>query len=58
MERIGKPQGDALLLLILIVILGIGISVLFSASTYYAQRLYQDPYYFFRRQLLWESVKR
>jgi len=52
-EKIGKPRGDALLLLILIVILGIGISVLFSASTYYAQRLYQDPYYFFRRQLLW-----
>ena len=53
MERIGKPRGDALLLLILIVTLGVGISVLFSASTYYAQRMFQDPYYLFRRQLLW-----
>jgi len=52
-ERIGKPRGDALLLLILVVTLGVGISVLFSASTYYAQRMFQDPYYLFKRQLLW-----
>jgi cell division protein FtsW len=53
LERIGKPRGDALLLLILIAMIGIGLSVLFSASAYYAERLFADPYYFFKRQLLW-----
>lgn len=53
LERIEKPHGDALLLLVLILMSGIGLSVLFSASTYYAERLFQDPYYFVRRQLLW-----
>ena len=53
MERIGKPRGDALLLLILVAMIGIGLSVLFSASAYYGERLFADPYYFFKRQLLW-----
>ena len=53
MERIGKPHGDALLLLTLVAMLGIGLSFLFSASTYYAERLFADPYYFFKRQLIW-----
>ncbi len=53
MERIAKPRGDALLLLVVLVLLGIGLSVLFSASTYHAERLFDDPYYFFKRQLLW-----
>jgi cell division protein FtsW len=53
LERIGKPRGDALLLLILVAMIGIGLSVLFSASAYYAERLFADPYYFFKRQLLW-----
>ena len=44
MERIGKPRGDALLPLILALLLGIGISILLSASTYYAERLLQDRY--------------
>ena len=52
MERIGKARGDALLPLILALLLGIGISILLSASTYYAERLLQDRYYFFKRQLL------
>ena len=53
MERIGKARGDRALVLVLILMLGIGLSVLLSASTYYAERLFQDPYYFFKRQLLW-----
>jgi cell division protein FtsW len=53
LERIGKPRGDGLLILVLIVMLGIGLSVLFSASSYYAERLFEDPYYFIKRQLLW-----
>jgi len=53
LERIAKPRGDALLLLVVLVLLGIGLSVLFSASTYHAERLFDDPYYFFKRQLLW-----
>jgi cell division protein FtsW len=53
LERIGKPRGDALLLLVLIAMVAIGLSVLFSASTYYAERQFEDPYYFFKRQLIW-----
>lgn len=53
MERIGKARGDRLLVLVLILMLGVGLSVLLSASAYYAERLFQDPYYFFKRQLLW-----
>jgi cell division protein FtsW len=52
----GKPRADALMLLTLIVMLSVGTSVLFSASTYYAQRLFEDPYYFFKRQLLWVLI--
>ncbi|UCG00254.1 MAG: putative lipid II flippase FtsW [Spirochaetaceae bacterium] len=36
--------------------LGIGLSVLFSASTYYGDRLFEDPFYFFKRQLLWVTL--
>ena len=53
MERIEKPRSDAVLVLILIAMIGIGLSVLFSASTYYAERLFDDPLHFFKRQLLW-----
>ena len=53
MERIEKPRADTLMMLILLIMLGIGLSVLFSASTYYAQRLFEDPYYFIKRQVLW-----
>ena len=53
MERIEKPRADTLMMLILLIMLGIGLSVLFSASTYYAQRLFEDPYYFIKRQILW-----
>jgi cell division protein FtsW len=53
LEKIGKPRGDALLLIVLIAMIGIGLSVLFSASSYYAERLFQDPFYFLKRQLLW-----
>jgi len=53
LERIEKPRADTLMMLILLIMLGIGLSVLFSASTYYAQRLFEDPYYFIKRQVLW-----
>ena len=52
MEKIEKEPIDFLLFLILILLAGLGVSVLFSASYYYAEKLTQDPYYFFRRQII------
>ena len=56
MERIEKKSGDFLLLVTLILLLGMGISVLFSASNYFSQRKFGDPLYLFKRQLLWIAL--
>jgi cell division protein FtsW len=53
MERIERRPGDLLLVLVQVMLVGMGIAMLFSASYPYAQRLFQDPYYFLKRQLLW-----
>ena len=52
MERIEKEPADFLLFLTLILLVGLGVSVLFSASYYYAEKLTRDAYYFFRRQIV------
>ncbi len=56
MERIETKSGDFLLFIILILLMGVGISMLFSASHYYSERIFQDPHYFFKRQILWILV--
>jgi len=53
MERIQRKPGDLLLVLSQVALIGLGIAVLFSASYPHAQALFQDPYHFLRRQLLW-----
>lgn len=53
MERIDKQAGDFLLFLCLVLLIGVGLSMLFSASHYYAERVFSDPYYFFKRQIIW-----
>jgi cell division protein FtsW len=42
-----------LLLAVLVLILALGLAALFSASHFFAERVFQDPYYLFNRQLLW-----
>jgi cell division protein FtsW len=53
LERIDKQAGDYLLFLTLILLIGVGLSMLFSASHYYAERVFHDPYYFLKRQVIW-----
>ncbi len=55
-ERIERNPGDLVLLASLFVLLGTGLAMLFSASFYWAQRLYQDPIYFVRRQVIWVGI--
>jgi cell division protein FtsW len=40
----------------LLLLVGLGLAVLFSASTYRGQRLFADPYYFIKRQLAWVAL--
>ncbi len=56
MERIEKQQADLMLILDIVLLLGIGLVVLFSASSYYSKSVYGDPYYYFKRQVLWATV--
>jgi cell division protein FtsW len=53
METVERKSGDLILLLTQVVLVSLGAAVLFSASYPHAQALFQDPYYFLRRQLLW-----
>ncbi|MCF7928047.1 MAG: putative lipid II flippase FtsW [Spirochaetales bacterium] len=58
LERVhGDSQSpDVVLFAFLILLVGIGVSVLFSASFYYADRLFENPRYFVQRQFLWISL--
>ncbi len=51
MERIGRRAGDPLLLGVQMLLLVLGLAALFSASHYYAERVFQDPYHLLKRQL-------
>ncbi|MBN1836217.1 MAG: putative lipid II flippase FtsW [Spirochaetales bacterium] len=53
MERIERRPGDLLLLVTQVALVGLGVAVLFSASYPHAQALFQDPYHFLKRQVLW-----
>jgi cell division protein FtsW len=55
-ERIERTPADFALSGVLFLLLGVGLSMLFSASYYWAQTLVQDPYFFFKRQLIWVSI--
>ncbi len=53
MEKVEKKSSDFLLVIILILLIGIGVSLLYSASFYSAKRLDKDTNYFFLKQLGW-----
>ncbi|WP_455381477.1 putative lipid II flippase FtsW [Salinispira pacifica] len=55
-ERIEKSSADFALAGVLLLLLGVGLSMLFSSSFYWAQKLVQDPYFFFKRQMIWVLV--
>lgn len=46
-------RGDTALLVVLFLLIGIGLSVLFSASHNWAEQLYGDPLRLIRRQAIW-----
>ncbi len=55
-EKVDRNSGDALLLLVFILLVGVGISVLYSASYHFAERIFGDPRYFLRRQIVWIAL--
>ncbi len=50
----GKP--DFWLLLIVFILLGFGLIMVFSSSYYQGLTVYNDSYYFFKRQLVWATI--
>ncbi|MCX7030046.1 MAG: putative lipid II flippase FtsW, partial [Spirochaetes bacterium] len=56
MERVEKERGDFFLMLLVIVMTGTGLALLFSASSSFSSRTWQDPLYLVRRQLIWVGL--
>jgi cell division protein FtsW len=56
MERVEKDRGDFFLVLLVVVMTGVGLALLFSASSSYSTRTWQDPFFLVRRQLIWIGV--
>jgi len=52
-ERVDQRPVDSFLLATLVLLGGLGLSVLFSASYFRADRLFGEPTYFLRRQIVW-----
>lgn len=50
MEKAWTEGNDTTLLMILILLVGIGLASLFSASSYFAEKLFHDPWFLLRRQ--------
>jgi len=53
MERVEKRRADFVLVLLVVVMTGTGLALLFSASSSFSSRTWQDPLYLVRRQLIW-----
>ncbi|MGA2762789.1 MAG: putative lipid II flippase FtsW [Spirochaetia bacterium] len=56
MERVAKERGDIVLVMLVTAILGVGIALLFSASSSFSARTFQDPLYLVKRQLIWAAL--
>ena len=56
MERIEKQRGDMFLVMLLVVILGVGMALLFSSSSSFSGRVYNDPLFLLKRQLIWAAL--
>ena len=52
-ERVQRTSPDFVLIGVLILLIGLGLSMLYSASYYRAEVLYGEPEQFFRRQVMW-----
>jgi cell division protein FtsW len=52
-ERVGKRPADVLLLAAQVLIVSLGLAMLFSASHFYAERVFRNPYYLLKRQIAW-----
>jgi len=55
-ERIEKRTGDTLLLAVQLLLLVLGLAALFSASHYYSERVFHDPYHLLKRQAVFMAV--
>jgi len=56
MERVDKDRGDFLLVLLVVVLTGTGLALLFSVSSSFSSRSYDDPLFLVRRQLLFAAA--
>jgi len=56
LDPLQRDNGDTWLLSITILMVGLGLSVLFSASYFTAERLHGNAYFFFSRQLVWAGL--
>ena len=56
MERIEKQRGDMFLVMLLVVILGVGMALLFSSSSSFSGRAFNDPLFLLKRQLAWAAL--
>ena len=55
-ERIETSRGDMLLLLAIYLLAGVGLAMLFSSSYFRAEKLFDQPMHFFRRQAAWIAL--
>jgi len=53
LEKIERKSADFVLLLDLFLLVGLGIITLFSASSYYSEKIFNDPFYYLKKQSLW-----
>jgi cell division protein FtsW len=54
--RLKKGPPDFVLFITTLALIGIGLIMVFSASSVTANVDYGDPYYYFKRQLIWASI--
>lgn len=52
-QKINKPALDAVFLILIILLSGVGMTALFSSSYTFADRVFGDPFYFVKKQLVW-----
>lgn len=55
-ERVENNSPDFPLIAVILVLIGLGMSALFSASFFRAETLFDNPYYFLRKQVMWIGV--